>query len=112
MEAQAQLDLREALKLAAASLKGAQVPFALIGSYAPWAWGGPEPDHDVDFLVARQDASEAAQALGDNGFTVVQPAVSTALMSLAGAGYVVPLQREGLEPGRYAFTGTSRIIFG
>ena len=74
MEAQAQLDLREALKLAAASLKGAQVPFALIGSYALWAWGGPEPDHDVDFLVARQDASEAAQALCDNGFTVVQPA--------------------------------------
>lgn len=42
---------------------------------------------------------------------VKQPAVSTALTSLAEAGYVVPLQREGLEPGRYAFTGTSRIIF-
>ncbi len=43
---------------------------------------------------------------------VKQPAVSTSLTSLAEAGYVVPLQRESLEPGRYAFTGTSRIIFG
>ncbi len=43
---------------------------------------------------------------------VKQPAVSTASTSLAEIGYVLPLQREGLEPGRYAFTGTSRIIFG
>ncbi|HEY9448826.1 MAG TPA: ATP-binding protein, partial [Gemmatimonadaceae bacterium] len=42
-------------------------------------------------------------------WNVKQPAVSTALTSLAEAGYVVPLQRKGLEPGRYAFTGTSRI---
>jgi len=74
MEAQPQLDLREALKLAASSLKNAEVPFALMGSYAFWAWGGPEPDHDVDFLIARQDASEAAQALCDRGFTVLEPA--------------------------------------
>jgi hypothetical protein len=73
MEAQPQLDLREALKLAASSLKHAEVPFALLGSYALWAWGGPEPDHDVDFLIAREDASEAAQALCDSGFTVLQP---------------------------------------
>ena len=74
MEDQAHLDLREALKAAATSLKQAGVPFALMGSYALWAWGGPEPDHDVDFLVAREDASEAAQALCDGGFTVVEPA--------------------------------------
>lgn len=43
---------------------------------------------------------------------VKQPAVSTALTSLAEPGYVVPLLREGLEPGRYALAGTSRIIFG
>lgn len=73
MEAQGQLDLREALKLAAGALKHADVPFALMGSYALWAWGGPEPEHDVDFLIARQDASEAAQALCDSGFTVVEP---------------------------------------
>ena len=71
MEAQQQLDLREALKLAASSLKQAEVPFALLGSYALWAWGGPEPDHDFDFLVAREDAAEAAQSLSDGGFTVL-----------------------------------------
>lgn len=70
---QAQLDLREALKLAAASLKQAHVPFALMGSYALWAWGGPEPDHDVDFLVAHDDASRAAQSLADAGFRVQEP---------------------------------------
>lgn len=73
MEDRAQLDLREALKLAATSLKAAEVPFALLGSYALWAWGGPEPAHDVDFLIAREDTAEAAQALCDSGFTVLEP---------------------------------------
>jgi len=72
-EDRAQLDLREALKLGAVALKKARVPFALMGSYAIWAWGGPEPNHDVDFLVASRDADDAAQALSDAGFTVVQP---------------------------------------
>lgn len=71
---EAQRDLREALKLAATTLKRSQVPFALMGSYALWAWGGPEPAHDVDFLVAHDDAPDAVQALCDSGFTVVEPA--------------------------------------
>ena len=38
------------------ALKQSGIPFALIGGYAVWARGGPEPDHDVDFMVADEDA--------------------------------------------------------
>jgi hypothetical protein len=66
-------DLREALKSVAVGLKESGFPFALIGGYAVWARGGPEPDHDVDFMVAADDAAEVAQALADADLCVVQP---------------------------------------
>ncbi|MGO4258559.1 hypothetical protein [Marmoricola sp. RAF53] len=66
-------DLRVALKTVASLLKGSGVPFALAGSYALWARGGPEPDHDVDFLVAETDAAAAAEAVRSGGFEVVRP---------------------------------------
>ena len=68
-----QVRLREALKLVAVALKEGDVPFALAGGYALWARGGPEPDHDVDFVVAEDDAPRAAELLADEGFDVVQP---------------------------------------
>jgi len=68
-----QVRLREALKLVAVALKEGEVPFALAGGYALWARGGPEPDHDVDFVVAESDAPRAAELLADEGFDVVQP---------------------------------------
>jgi hypothetical protein len=66
-------DLREALKTVAVALKRSGMPFALMGGYAAWARGGPEPDHDVDFLVAAQDADAVAQFLADQDLDVVQP---------------------------------------
>jgi Aminoglycoside-2''-adenylyltransferase len=66
-------ELREALKSVAVALKESELPFALVGGYAIWARGGPEPDHDVDLMVAQQDAAEAAAFLADRGFQVVQP---------------------------------------
>jgi hypothetical protein len=66
-------DLREALKTVAVALKQSGLPFALMGGYAAWARGGPEPDHDVDFLVAAEDADAAAQFLAEEGLDVVQP---------------------------------------
>jgi hypothetical protein len=65
--------LRTALKRAAVALKGAQVPFALGGGYGAWARGGPEPDHDVDFVVAPEDAQRAEEALAAAGLTVEHP---------------------------------------
>jgi hypothetical protein len=68
-----QENLREALKSVAVALKRSGFPFALIGGYAVWARGGPEPDHDVDFMVAADDAADVAEALSEAGLRVVQP---------------------------------------
>lgn len=68
-----QQNLREALKRVAVALKQGGLPFALAGGYAVWARGGPEPDHDVDFLVAEEDAGAVAQLLADQDLQVVQP---------------------------------------
>ena len=73
MSGEEQSQLREALKRVAVSLKRSGIPFALIGGYAVWARGGPEPDHDVDFMVADEDAAAAAEWLATDGFQVVQP---------------------------------------
>lgn len=66
-------NLREALKTVAVALKRTELPFALVGGYAVWARGGPEPDHDVDFMVAADDAADVAEALADLGLCVVHP---------------------------------------
>jgi hypothetical protein len=73
MSGEEQSQLREALKRVAVALKQSGIPFALIGGYAVWARGGPEPDHDVDFMVADEDAAPAAEWLATEGFQVVQP---------------------------------------
>ena len=68
-----QHDLREALKTVAVALKATGRPFALIGGYGVWARGGPEPNHDADFLIAREDAEEVMHELAEQGLQVVQP---------------------------------------
>jgi len=68
-----QTRLREALKLVAVALKEGDAPFALAGGYALWARGGPEPDHDVDFVVAEEDSARVADLLAGRGLEVVQP---------------------------------------
>ena len=55
--------LRVAMKKVATALKGANVPFALSGGYASWARGGPEPLHDVDFVLLADDVPHALQVL-------------------------------------------------
>ena len=58
-----QEELRGALLRVAVALKEGDVPFALAGGYAAWALGGPEPEHDVDLVVAETQAQRAAQVL-------------------------------------------------
>ncbi len=65
--------MREALKRTAVALKESTIPFALGGGYAAWARGGPEPAHDVDFVVAEAGAVHAKRALEDAGLRVEQP---------------------------------------
>lgn len=47
--------------------------FALAGSYALWAYGAPEPVHDVDLVVAESDVDEAVATLIDAGFAIERP---------------------------------------
>jgi len=65
--------LREVLKRAAAALLADGPEFALAGSYALWVYGGPEPVHDVDLVVAETDADAAAETLEQAGFLVHRP---------------------------------------
>ena len=65
--------LRDAMKKVATALKGANVPFALSGGYASWARGGPEPVHDVDFVLLEDDVPRALQVLEGAGMRVAEP---------------------------------------
>lgn len=65
--------LREALKAAASALKEHGPRFALAGSYALWAYGAPEPSHDVDLVVAEADAETAVATLTNAGFAIERP---------------------------------------
>src|SRR5205814_8825676 len=53
--------------------RDAGIPFVLAGSMAVYAYGGPDTDHDVDFLVKPDDADRALKALGEVGFHVNKP---------------------------------------
>ncbi|WP_308222471.1 BON domain-containing protein [Frankia sp. AgB32] len=55
------------------TLKEADIPFALGGSYACWARGGPEPVHDVDFMLREEDVARAVSVLAAAGLRSVDP---------------------------------------
>jgi hypothetical protein len=66
-------ELIEAMKNAGAALKDAGVPFVLAGGLAAWARGGPESEHDVDFLIKPEDADRALQTLAEAGMKTERP---------------------------------------
>jgi predicted nucleotidyltransferase len=66
-------ELLDALKVVAASLREAKVPFALAGGLAAWAHGGPPTEHDIDLLVREADAEAALAALRDAGLRIETP---------------------------------------
>ncbi|WP_229073044.1 nucleotidyltransferase domain-containing protein [Actinoplanes sp. DH11] len=61
------------LKRVASTLKAADIPFALGGSFAVYARGGYSSDHDVDFLLREQDKDRALSELSAVGFETEQP---------------------------------------
>ena len=65
--------LRNALRQTSSTLKAAGIPFALAGGYALWAHGAPEPEHDVDLVVAEDEVAAAAACLSAAGLEVVRP---------------------------------------
>src|SRR5439155_3016522 len=65
--------LLDALKRAAAVLRDNDIDFALAGGFAVYARGGPETDHDVDFVLRREDAERALNLLVEAGFQTERP---------------------------------------
>ena len=61
------------LKQAVGVLRQADIPFALAGSMACWALGGPPSRHDVDLAIMHSDVERALEALEAAGFTVEHP---------------------------------------
>ena len=61
------------LKRAIGVLSAADIPFALAGSMACWALGGPPSRHDVDLAIRHADAERALAALEADGFTPERP---------------------------------------
>src|SRR5690349_19477296 len=65
--------MQDTLKRSAAALRDADVPFVLAGGLAVWARGGPESDHDLDFVLKPDDADRALQALAESGMRTEKP---------------------------------------
>jgi hypothetical protein len=65
--------IKESMRRCAAILRDADIPYALGGSVAAWARGGPETCNDLDFMVAPEDAPRAQAALEQAGLRPERP---------------------------------------
>jgi predicted nucleotidyltransferase len=65
--------MRDTLKRSASVLRDAGVPFLLAGGLAAWVRGGPESDHDLDYMLKPEDAEEALDVLAAAGFRPERP---------------------------------------
>jgi predicted nucleotidyltransferase len=65
--------LIEVLRAAASALREAGIPFALGGSLACWAQGGPASDNDLDLIVMPDDAKAAQAVLVESGMRAEDP---------------------------------------
>ena len=66
-------ELIDAMKIAAAALRDAEIPYLLGGGLAAWARGGPPTEHDVDLFVREEDAERALAALVEAGMEPERP---------------------------------------
>jgi hypothetical protein len=74
MTATAERDsLREAVLQTVTALKAAEIPFAVAGGYALYAWGGAEPDHDGDIVVEATALDAVTTVLTGAGLEIEHP---------------------------------------
>ena len=102
--------LREALKRVAVVLKEGGVPFALTGGYAVWARGGPESVHDVDFLIAAEDAERAAEVLEAGGVEVVHPPEDWLFKAYSDGAMVDVIHRHSGGPAQRAIVEDADVL--
>ena len=67
------MSIESTLKKTVAALRDADVPFLLGGSLAIWARGGPESQHDLDFVIKPEDADRSLSVLAEAGMRVEKP---------------------------------------
>jgi hypothetical protein len=90
--------LAETCRVAVAALRDAGVRFALAGSFAAWARGGPQPGKDLDFMVKPEDADAALAALVEAGMRPERPPEEWLLKAWRGEAMVdVIFYPSGLE---------------
>lgn len=65
--------IQATLRRAVAALRDAEVEFALGGSLASWARGGPESHHDLDLMLTPANAERALAALAEAGMRPERP---------------------------------------
>ncbi|PRX96149.1 hypothetical protein [Allonocardiopsis opalescens] len=73
METDPRAELIETLKLVVGAMKAAEVPFAVVGSFAGYARGAPPSDNDVDLGVCESDVDAAVAALTAVGLDFRDP---------------------------------------
>lgn len=66
-------NLMVTLKRSASVLRDAGIPYLLAGGLAAWVRGGPESDHDLDYMLKPEDADEALDVLAASGFRPERP---------------------------------------
>ncbi len=109
MPHQVDAGLAMTLKKVASTLKGADIPFALGGSFAVYAHGGHSSDHDVDFLLREQDKEQALAELAKVGFRTEQPPEDW-LVKVYDSGRMVDLIHRPIETPVTDETFTDTVV--
>ncbi len=104
-EQPAPAEIEAALKVSAAALRDAGVPFMLGGSLAAWVRGGPPSRKDLDLMVAPVHAERALEVLEEAGLRVEHPPEDWLYKAWHGPTLIdVIFRPKGLELDEAAFS--------
>ncbi|NDO88199.1 nucleotidyltransferase family protein [Cellulosimicrobium composti] len=90
--------LHDGLRMTAAALAEAEIPHALVGGYAAWARGAPEPSHDADFAIREVDVDRAREVLRAAGLEITEPTENWLFKAYHGGELIDVLYRMVGEP--------------
>jgi hypothetical protein len=90
--------LHDGLRMTAAALADAEIPHALVGGYAAWARGAPEPSHDADFAIREVDVDRAREVLRAAGLEITEPTENWLFKAYHGGELIDVLYRMVGEP--------------